>query len=68
MRRAASNRTGTGGRRGGLLADPAVGQCRLQFGDARVGDVGGAEVQRLKVGQSLEMRESGVGDLGVRRG
>ena len=34
----------------GLLRDLAVGQRLLQFGDARVGDLGAPEDQRLQVG------------------
>ena len=37
----------------------------LQFGDARVGDLGVAEQKRLQPGQPFEVHQSGVGDLGV---
>ena len=58
----ASNWTGTGGR---LLPDFAVGQRFLQFGDARVGDLGAAEIEAFQTGQPREMHQSRVGDLGV---
>ena len=50
------------GRRG-LVRDLAVWQGLLQFGDARVGDLGVAEVELLQVRQPLEMHQSRVGDL-----
>ena len=73
----ASNRTRTGGRRGGgLLAtinpreerfcvDLAVGQGLLQVVDACVGDLGIAEAEAFQLGHFLEVHETHVGDLGA---
>ena len=55
-----AGRTGTGSR---LLCDLAVGNCLLQFGDARVGDLGKAEVELLQIGHGLEMDQPRVSDL-----
>ena len=48
-----------------LLGDLAVGQRLLQVGDARRGDLGAVERERLQVGKPLEMLQSRVGDLGA---
>ena len=57
-------RTRTGGRRdGGLLHDFAIGKCLLQFGDARVSDLGPAEIEISQLRQSLEMDQSRVSDV-----
>ena len=60
-----SNRTRTGGRRGGLLRNLAVGQRLFQFGDARVGDLGEQDFELQQLGQSLEVHQPRVGDLGA---
>ena len=48
----------------GLVLDLAVGQGLLQFGDARVGDLGFVEAEISQVGQLHKMNQPGVGDLG----
>ena len=49
----------------GLLLDLAVGQRFLQFGNARVGDLGEGEVKSLlQVGQPRKVLQPRVGDLG----
>ena len=49
----------------GLLRDLAVRQRPLQFGDARVGEVGAAvEYELLQTCERFEMYQSGISDLG----
>ena len=51
-------------RQEGLLRNLAVGQRLLQFGDARVGDLGAEEVELLQLGQTLQVHQSRVRDRG----
>jgi len=48
-----------------LPTDRTIRQCLLQFGHARVGDLGAEEVELLQTGESLKMHQSPVGDPGV---
>ena len=45
--------TGPAPAAGGLVADVAVGQRLLQFGDARAGNLGLEELELLEVGQAF---------------
>jgi hypothetical protein len=55
--------TGPAPAAGGLVADVAVGQRLLQFGDARVRDRGALEVETLQIRHPLEVHQTLVGDV-----
>ena len=52
-------------RRSDFPTDITIWQCLLEFGDARVGDLGVVEMERLQTGQSRQMHQPRVGDLSL---
>ena len=49
----------------GLAVNLAVRQCLLELLYAFVGDLGVAEAQPFKLGQTFQVLQAGVGDLGI---